>query len=223
MYFYLLPFLPFFSLHTIKEVSPLLPLSEEREFDQVRTRFWKWREKRIIGDVLFAVLCFIFGRWESAAGSAVSRAWAPGGNTHGCQRQVPREAGSVAAGSELWEVRDGSHTWAVIAFTTLLIPPSSGKSLASWAQKTKGSSWSCHFTYCWSLVWVLRPQAQLCLLSAGTMCQLHWPMKVIVTQQPEDVNDDTSYRREISSKWQTWLPLGLKNGDFVQWCSSHLK
>lgn len=80
----------------------------------------------------------------------------------------------------------------------------------------KGSSCrSSHFACSWPLVWALTPQHP-----GGTMYQLHWPMEGIMTKQPENVNDDTC-QREITSKWQTWLPLGPKNRDFVQGSLAH--
>lgn len=234
MYFNFLSFFPFPSLSQIKEVNPLLSLNKEREFDQVRTRFWKWRGKRIKESVLFVVLCFFFGRGESAAQgrqwlgatrSAVSRAWAPGGKSYRCQRQMPRGPGSVAASGELWEVQDSSHTSALRALSPLLIPPFSGKSLTNWAQNRQRGVAVGPVTLPAVGLWsgYSHPQAQLHLLPTGTLCQLQWPVKVIMIKQPEDVNDDTSPRRKSPLNDKYGCHWGRKKRNFVQWCSSHLK
>lgn len=96
------------------------------------------KEKGMKGSVLFPVLCFISSRWESAAegrqrlgGSRKCSVQSLGSRRqqHRCQRRVPVVSS--------WEVQDGSLMWALLALSTLLIPPSSEKSLTSRAQNSK--------------------------------------------------------------------------------------
>ena len=202
-------FLSFLDLKKKKVSSLLSSLRGESELDQVRKGFGnEGRKTKIKGSVVFTVLCFLVGGQEAgyknkakAWGhrSAVTTACTPTGHSH--KGQGHGQGSFAVALRQPAEASQRCRTEGTPALSMVsppLIPASSRRSPPGWAQNSthEGNYLFCHFVGPQPLVWALTTQ-------------------VTVTKQPENVNDDTAVRREVTSRWQTWLPLGLKNRSFV--------